>query len=455
MNSSCDLIVRGATLVLPSGLVRADLAIDGGKIAKIGPDLGFDARETIDASGLHVIAGIIDSHVHFNQPGRTDWEGLRSGSSALAAGGGTAFFDMPLNSLPPVINAESVALKLAAAERESLTDFAIWGGLVPGNVEHLGPMAEAGVIGFKSFMCNSGVDEFQRADPGTLKVGMKRAAELGMLVAVHAEDEDLARVRTAEAHARGSDVRTWLTARPVELELEAIRTAVDIAGETGCALHIVHVSSPEGVALAREARDRGADVSIETCPHYLLLTDQDVVRLGAPAKCFPPLRSESQRLGLWGALEAGKIDTVGSDHSPAPPDMKRSADFFLNWGGISGCQHGFGLLVSEALSRKPAAEVLPQLSELLSGNVARRFRINRTKGQLAEGLDADLTLISLGTPHMLSNADLLYRHRQGPYDGRKSAVTIDRTVVRGRTVFSAGRIAPAGASVHFIRPYSG
>ena len=316
-------------------------------------------------------------------------------------------------------------------------------------------MAEAGVIGFKSFMCDSGVDEFQRADPGTLKVGMKRAAELGMLVAVHAEDEELARIKTAEAHARGSDVRTWLTARPVELELEAIRTAVDIAGETGCALHIVHVSSPEGVALAREARDRGANVSIETCPHYLLLTDQDVVRLGAPAKCFPPLRSESQRLGLWGALETGKIDTVGSDHSPAPPDMKRSADFFLNWGGISGCQHGFGLLISEALSRRPAAVVLPQISELLSGNVARRFRINRTKGQLAEGLDADLTLIALGSRHTLSNADLLYRHRQGPYDGRKSAVTIARTVVRGRTVFSEGRIAPAGASVHFIRPYSG
>ena len=452
MSSHCDLIVRGGTLVLPTGLARADIAVSEGRIAKIGPDLGIEARETVDATGLHVMAGIIDSHVHFNEPGRTDWEGLSTGSSALAAGGGTAFFDMPLNSLPPVTDAASLRLKREAAERESLTDFAIWGGLVPGNADQLGPMAEAGAIGFKSFMCNSGVDEFQRADPATLREGMKRAAGLGMLVAVHAEDEDLARVRTAEAHARGTDVRTWLTSRPVELELAAIRTAIDIAGETGCALHIVHVSSPEGVALAREAVARGANVSIETCPHYLLLTGQDVIDLGAPAKCFPPLRSEAQRLGLWAALESGSIDTIGSDHSPAPPDMKRSSDFFLNWGGISGCQHGFGLLLSEALARRPAGEALPQLSRLLSSNVARRFRVDRSKGLLAEGYDADLTFITLGESHVLSNADLLYRHRQGPYDGRTSTVGISRTVVRGRTVFADGRIAPGVRSAHFIRP---
>jgi allantoinase len=452
MSTRCDLIVRGGTLVLPTGLVRADLAVSGGRIAKIGADLGFEAPETVDATGLYVMPGIIDSHVHFNEPGRTDWEGLGSGSASLAAGGGTSFFDMPLNSLPPVTDAASLALKRAAAERSSCTDFALWGGLVPGNVDQLEPMRDAGAIGFKSFMCNSGVEEFQRADPATLKAGMKRAASLGMIVAVHAEDEDLARARTEEAHARGADVRTWLTSRPVELELAAIRTAVDIAGETGCSLHIVHVSSPEGVALALVAWTRGVDVSIETCPHYLLLCDQDVIVRGAPAKCFPPLRPEVFRAGLWRALESGKIDTIGSDHSPAPPDMKRSSDFFLNWGGISGCQHGFGLLLSEAVARRPLALALPQLSDLLSGNVARRFRIDRRKGRLEEGYDADLTLIEIGAEHTLANAELLYRHRQGPYDGRKSTVRIARTVVRGRTVFSQGRIAPGPAPGHFIRP---
>jgi allantoinase len=259
----------------------------------------------VDASGLHVLAGIIDSHVHFNEPGRTDWEGIASGSSSLAAGGGTAFFDMPLNSLPPVTDAASFALKRAAAERSSRTDFAIWGGLVPGNADQLEPMRDAGAIGFKAFMCNSGVDEFAFADPGTLRAGMKRAAALGMLVAVHAEDEALARQRTLEARARGSDARTWLTSRPVELELAAIRTASEIAGETGCSLHIVHVSSPEGVALAREAKSRGVDVSIETCPHYLLLTEQDVVDRGPLRNAFLPCARMRRGWAFGGSSNRG------------------------------------------------------------------------------------------------------------------------------------------------------
>jgi allantoinase len=238
----------------------------------------------------------------------------------------------------------------------------------------------------------------------------------------------------------------------VELELAAIRTAAEIAGETGCALHIVHVSSPDGVALAHEERNRGVDLTIETCPHYLLLCDQDVIRLGAIAKCFPPLRPEGLRLRLWEALEEDGIDTIGSDHSPAPPDMKRSADFFAIWGGISGCQHGFELLLSEALLRRPPDVALPHLSRLLSASVARRFRIDKAKGRLAEGLDADMILVATGDEHALSNADLLYRHRQGPYDGRKSSVRIVRTIVRGRTVASKGRIAPGAPSGHFVRP---
>jgi allantoinase len=451
MSETCDLLVRGATVVSPAGLARADVAASGGQIVRIGPNLDMAAADTVDGRGLHVIAGIIDSHVHFNEPGRTEWEGLETGSSALAAGGGTAFFDMPLNSLPPVTDAASFALKRAAAERSSRVGFGIWGGLVPGNDGELESMRDAGAVGFKAFMCDSGVDEFPPADAATLRTGMKRAAALGMPVAVHAEDEALARRMIAEQRSRGTSVRNWLRSRPVALELEAIRTAVDIAGETGCALHIVHVSSPEGVALARDAKRRGVDVSIETCPHYLLLTEEDVVRLGAPAKCFPPLRTDALRLGLWSELEAGWIDTIGSDHSPAPPDMKRSDDFFAIWGGISGCQHGFELLLSEALARRPPEVALPQLSARLSENVARRFRIGK-KGRLAEGFDADMTLIDTDDEHSLSNGELLYRHRQGPYDGRRTRVRIVRTIARGRTVYAQGRIAPGAPSGQFIRP---
>ena len=387
--------MRGGSVVTPEGVSVADIAVVGGQIARIAPEIAGGAGEIVEARGLHVMAGIIDSHVHFNEPGRADWEGFASGSRALAAGGGTAFFDMPLNSLPPVTDAASFALKRAAAERLSVTDFGIWGGLVPGNVDQLGPMRDAGAIGFKAFMCDSGVEEFPVSDASTLRAGMKRAASLGMLVAVHAEDERMARQRTAEQHALGTDVRTWLKSRPVELELAAIRTAVELAGETRCSLHIVHVSSPEGVELALGAKKRGVDVSVETCPHYLVLVDEDVVRLGAPAKCFPPLRPDALRLGLWKELEAGAIDTLGSDHSPAPPGMKQSADFFAIWGGISGCQHGFVAVLSEALARRPAAAALAHLSALLSANVARRFRIDRNKGRLAEGFDADLTFLDL------------------------------------------------------------
>jgi allantoinase len=447
-----DLLVRGATVVTPAGLIVTDIAVSEGKIARIGPGIDAAAAEIVDAQGLHVIAGIIDSHVHFNEPGRTEWEGVETGSNSLAAGGGTAFFDMPLNSLPPVTDAANLAKKLEAASKVARTDFAIWGGLVPGNADQLEGMRDAGAIGFKAFMCNSGVDEFPAADAATLRVGMKRAAALDMMVAVHAEDETLARMRTAQMHALGTDVRSFLKSRPVELELAAIRTAVDIAGETGCALHIVHVSSPDGVALASEAKTQGVNVSIETCPHYLLLTEEDVVRLGAPAKCFPPLRPEALRAGLWREVESGSIDTIGSDHSPAPPSMKRSSDFFAIWGGISGCQHGFELLITEALARRPVEVVLPQLSALLSANVAKRFGIDHLKGRVAVGLDADLTLLDLKGERKLSNADLLYRHRQGPYDGRISRARVDRTIVRGRTVYAKGRIAPGAPTGHFIRP---
>ncbi len=452
MSNAYDILIRGATLVTEKGTSRGDIAVVDGRIAKIGPDLGDSAADVVEARGLHVLAGIIDSHVHFNEPGRTHWEGIETGSNSLAAGGATSFFDMPLNSHPPVTDAASFKLKYEAALRSARTDFGIWGGLVPGNADQMEGLRDSGVVGFKAFMCNSGIDDFPNVDARTLRIGMKRAAELGALVAVHAEDDDLARRITEEQHAKGTDVRTWLKSRPVELELAAIRTALDISGETGCALHVVHVSSPEGVALIREAKAKGVNVTVETCHHYLLLTEEDVVRVGAPAKCFPPLRSDAVRLGLWSELESGSIDTIGSDHSPAPPDMKRSQDFFKIWGGVSGCQHGLELLVSEALERRPPEVALPMLTRLLSANVARRFRVDHVKGRLAEGLDADLTLLKLGHEHVLSNADLLYRHRQGPYDGRRATVRISRTIVRGRTVFAHGRIAPGAPSGHLITP---
>jgi len=454
MSAALDLLIRHGEVVTPEGVLRADVGIAEGRIALIAPAIVEGAAEVVDANGLHVFPGILDAHVHFNEPGRTDWEGLASGSAALAAGGGIAFFDMPLNSLPPVLDAASFAAKRALAERKSVTDFAIWGGLVPGNLDRLGELRDAGAIGLKAFMCGSGVEEFPGiVDAATLRAGMKRAAELGLIVAVHAEDDALARDLTEAQQARGAtDPRSWLATRPVEVELAAIRTATDLAGETGCRLHIVHVSSPEGVTLVAEARRRGVDVTAETCPHYLLLNEDDVIRLGAPAKCFPPFRSEARRQKLWSAVEDGGLDTIGSDHSPAPPAMKVSKDFFAIWGGISGCQHGFPLLISEAVRRRPAAEALPRLAALLAANVADRFSLAGRKGRLAEGADADFTLLDLQADHVLNNDELLYHHRQGPYHGRPCSVRVRRTVLRGRAIYAEGRIASGPPFGHFLRP---
>ncbi|MEI6106150.1 MAG: allantoinase AllB [Opitutae bacterium] len=451
MSSRLDLIIRGGSVVTPGGVQRVDLGVAEGRIVKMTTGLTETATAVIEAAGLHVFPGILDAHVHFNEPGRAEWEGLATGSSALAAGGGTWFGDMPLNSLPPVLDAASFAAKKALALQKSVTDFSLWGGLVPGNLDQLGELRNAGALGLKAFMCSSGVDEFTNVDASTLRAGMKRAAQLGMLVAVHAEDNDLAAQHTAAARARGTDAATWLASRPLELELAAIHLALELAGETGCALHIVHVSSPEGIALIAAGKKRGVNVTAETCPHYLLLNENEVLRQGAPAKCAPPLRPETSRRGLWRAAEQEGVDTIGSDHSPAPPGMKTAADFFAIWGGISGCQHGFPLLLSETLARD--AQALPRLARQLAANVAQRFRLPH-KGRLAVGFDADFSLLDLNQAHTLQNAALLYGHQQGPYAGRASTVKVVRTVRRGRTVYGEGRIASGAGDAQFLAPTS-
>lgn len=436
--STLDLVLRGGQVVTAEGVHQADIGIADGKIAALEPELSDPGRAQVNAAGLHIFPGLIDAHVHFNEPGRADWEGIATGSRALATGGGTMFFDMPLNAHPPTCDGASFDLKLAAARKESVTDFAFWGGLVPENLDRLEELAGRGVIGFKAFMSDSGIEDFARADERTLRAGMKRAAELKLPVAVHAESEALIKKLAAEKIAAGkTSSRDYLASRPVEAELEAIRLALELAGETGCALHIVHVSSSAGVALVSAAKDAGVNVTCETCPHYLALTAEDVERIGALAKCAPPLRTREIQDELWRKLVDGEVDTVGSDHSPAPPEMKTGADFFKVWGGISGVQHTLPLLFDNIGKR----ELLPaQIARVTSFNVAKRFRLPTTKGRLAVGADADLALVDLGRSFMVRREDLLYRHRQSPYVGCALTGQVVQTILRGTTIFQDGRI---------------
>ena len=402
-----DLVIRGATVVLPGVFpVVADVAITDGAIEAIGPELP-GASEELDARGLHLLPGVIDAHVHFNEPGRTDWEGWATGTRALAAGGATACIEMPLNAHPPTIDGAAFDAKVAAASAVARVDFALWGGLVPGNLDQLDELAERGVVGFKAFMCDSGIEDFPAVDDEVLEAGMRRAAALGLPVLVHAERPSALR------QPDGTTWRDFVASRPVEAELQAIEVALELAERTGCSLHVVHVSNGAGVALVA-----AGEATCETCPHYLTLTEDDLETLGARAKCAPPLRPAAERDALWEHLVAGRIAFVASDHSPCPPELK-AGDFTAAWGGIAGCQSMLGLLLDAG--RLP----LGQVAALTSANVAKRF--NLPKGRLEPGADADLVLVDLRERHA---PDLQDRHKLSPYAGRPLP-RIVRTWVRG------------------------
>jgi allantoinase len=430
--SDFDLLVRG----------EQDIGISEGKFVALGKNLSGSAREEIDATRLAVFPGVIDAHVHFNEPGRTHWEGFASGSRAAAAGGTTTVFEMPLNAQPPTVDGWSFDLKRAAAEMDSFVDFALWGGMIPGNADQFEILRDRGVIGLKAFMCESGIDDFPSVNEQELRAGMRRAAELGLIVAVHAESQEITQRLMQERIAAGKNsVRDYLESRPVEAELAAIRQVLDLAGDTGCRLHIVHVSSGRGIELVAQARARGMDVSCETCPHYLLLTDEDMERLGAVAKCAPPLRSPNEQKDLHSRLH--QVTTIGSDHSPSPWSMKERVNFFEVWGGISSCQHLLSLLLNASISP-------PEVIRLTSRSVAQRFGLAQKDG-IEIGKDADFALVDAKSEELVSSNNLHYRHRHTPYLGRRLRGRIVRTVLRGQTIFHNGKVIakPCG---QFVRP---
>ena len=437
------LFVHGAHTA--DGVAIELLALDG-VITEVGASVAAPpGAEVIDATGLLLLPGAVDSHVHFNAPGaRSHWEGWDTGSAAAAAGAITTVVEMPLNASPPTTDADTFAAKAAAAAAQSRVDFGLWGGVVPGNRGDLAGLAAAGVIGFKAFMSASGSDDFPAADDLTLYEAMGTIAELELPFLLHAESDRITGDLAARAIAAGRvGVGDYLASRPPVAETEAIARALELAAVTGCRLHIVHVSTQRGVELVQAARAGGQDVTCELTAHHLVLTSEDAVVLGAVAKCAPPLRRGAEAAELWELLAGDDTLFVISDHSPAPPELKQTPDCFAVWGGIAGIQSTVELLLSDT---GPGGRLaLEQVPRVLASAAADRFGL-AGKGLLVPGMDADLALVEVGPTRTLAREELLDRHRLSPYVGRELSARVHTTVLRGEVVYQDGAVcgAPRG-----------
>jgi allantoinase len=386
-----------------------------------------------------LLPGLVDMHVHFSEPGRTHWEGFLTGTRAAAAGGVTTIVDMPLNAMPPTIDVASYRLKHEAAASSAIVDYALWGGLVDDNRAELEALLGQEVIGLKAFLCSA--TDYPRVNDDILVDGLLAARRHGRFVAVHAENEWVTRSLTDRLRAAGrTDRRAWGEARPIAAELEAIRRSVHWAAATGGRLHVVHVSCAAGIDEISAAKARGAQVTAETCPHYLFFSEDDLVRIGPLAKCAPPLRSPSEVEVLWERVLAGDVDVIASDHSPCLIEEKRIGDddIFKAWGGISGLQSTLPVLLTEGVHRRGLR--LEELVRMTSSEPARMIGAYPAKGALLAGSDADFVLLDLDAEFTLRAEDLLYKNKHSAYVGATMKGRVHQTWLRGKLVASDGKV---------------
>ncbi len=436
-----DLYLRNGLVVTEEAAFRGGVGITDGKIAVlVSGDAPLKAREEVDLQGKALLPGLVDDHVHFNEPGRAQWEGYRTGSMAAAAGGVTTIMDMPLNSTPPTIDRKQLALKREAVRSQAVVDYAHWGGLVDNNLSEMADLHADGVIGYKAFLSNSGVD-FERLNDDVLYAGLIKSAELGNLIGVHAENEYVTALLGRQMQDSGrTDRRAWFEARPPFTELEALQRACFWAGVTGGNLHIVHVTLADGMRAIAEAKRKGAHVTSETCPHYLFFDEEDFVRIGPAAKCAPPIRSRAEVEALWECVLAGLVDVIGSDHSPCTWDEKAKGmeNIWKAWGGISGVQTMLPALLTEGVHKRGLP--LTSLVKMTAANPARLFGLAPHKGAIRPGADADLVIVDLEREWTLTPEQLLYKNKQSAYVGYAFKGWVERTLVRGQTVYRDGQI---------------
>ncbi|MFF3560708.1 allantoinase AllB [Streptomyces sp. NPDC002574] len=440
--AATGLVLRSTRVVAPEGERPADVVVTSGRIAAVLPygsappagarlvDLGQDA----------LLPGLVDTHVHINDPGRTEWEGFTTATRAAAAGGVTTLIDMPLNSVPPTTTTAHLDLKRDTARGRVHTDVGFWGGTVPGNVEDLRPLHEAGVFGFKCFLLDSGVEEFPQLGPAELEEAMREIARFDGLLIVHAEDPALI---DGAPPPSGRKYAGFLASRPRAAENTAIEGLIALARRLDCRVHVLHLSSAEALPLIAAARREGVRLTAESCPHYLTLTAEEVPDGATEFKCCPPIREAANRDALWQGLLDGTIDCVVSDHSPSTADLKRfdSGDFGAAWGGISSLQLGLPAIWTEARRRGAS---LTDVVRWMAQGPARLAGLS-TKGAIAPGYDADFAVLAPDESFTVDPAALHHRNRVTAYAGRTLQGVVRGTWLRGERIADHGTLAdPSG-----------
>ncbi len=436
MTTHYDLLIYGDNVLTEDGFAPAQVAVKDGRIVAVEPLQGGNATLGSDAAhvrklddGEVLIPGLVDTHVHINEPGRTPWEGFDTATKAAAAGGFTTLIDMPLNSVPSTVDMAALELKSGIAKEKSYVDVGFWGGAVPDNGDQLAPLAEAGVFGFKSFMVNSGVDEFQHMNTEQLKGAMATLAEQDSMIILHAEDPDAI---DAAPEPQGRSYQAYLASRPQSAELAAIDTLLEGIRSTGVKTHLLHLAAGDAVAKLAAAKAEGLPLTVETCPHYLVLKAEDIPDGATAYKCAPPIREGAVQEQLWEGLKNGTIDAIVSDHSPSTLDLKDldGGDFGKAWGGIASLQLGLSLVWTEAKKR---GFTLADVVRWMGTNTAEIVGLQR-KGKLAVGYDADLVVFAPEETFVVDAQQLHHKNPVTPYQDQQLNGVVHATFVRGQEV---------------------
>jgi allantoinase len=427
--------------VFPNRIDAASLEIRDGRIAAIGPfDRATESAEVVDVGDKYVLPGLVDTHVHINEPGRTEWEGFRTATRAAAAGGYTTLVDMPLNNLPATTTVPNLKLKQSAACGQSVVDYGFWGGVVADNQEHVSALASAGVLGYKCFLVHPSIDGFTMVTRAQLEAAAPEVAASGLPLLVHAELPGPIEEATARLNAAACDWKrysTYLASRPDAAEVEAIRLMIELSRNYRCRVHVVHLSSAEALPDLQAARAESLPITVETCPHYLHFAAEEIADGATLYKCAPPIRSRANRERLWQALLDGDIDLIATDHSPCLPQMKTRGDgsFLEAWGGIASLQVALPLVWTEARRRGVS---MSQVARWMGEQPAKLAGLEPRKGAIREGNDADLVVFDPDGKFQVDAARLEHRHPITPYAGERLSGVVEMTFLRGEKVFDHG-----------------